>query len=85
MTLAQYIRTKGHKLTVRRLAELSLYSESGLWKMYNRDPALIDELLERYSDSITVSGIYQGSTIGGGTVTRSKRVKIERDKWRPVK
>jgi|GEM_PF-4777136 len=50
MTLAKYIRSKGYKLTVRRLSQVSLYSESGLWKMYNRDPATIDELLIQYKN-----------------------------------
>ena len=52
MTLSQYLRSKGHKLTVRRLAELSLYSESGLWRMYKRDPSTIDELLEQYKKEL---------------------------------
>ena len=53
MTLAKYIRSKGYKLTIRRLAEISLYSESGLHKMYKRDPETIDELLEQYKEEIT--------------------------------
>jgi hypothetical protein len=52
MTLSQYIRTKGYKLTVTRLAEITLYSRDGLQKMYNRDPRTIDELLERYNEQL---------------------------------
>ena len=52
MTLAQYIRSKGHKLTIKRLAEVSLYSETGLWKMYNRDHATIDALIEQHKEQL---------------------------------
>lgn len=53
MTLAQYIRSKGYKLTIRRLAKVSLYSEAGLWQMYQRDPANIDRLLEQHKEELS--------------------------------
>ena len=53
MTLAKYIRSKGHKLTIRRLAAVSLYSEAGLWKMYNRNPAIIDSLIEQHKEELS--------------------------------
>ena len=52
MTPAKYLKSKGHKLTIKRLAEVSLYSEIGLWKMYNRDPKLIDALIEQHKEQL---------------------------------
>ena len=52
MTLAKYLKSKGLKLTVKRLAEVSMYSEVGLWKMHKRDHTQIDALLEQYSKEI---------------------------------
>ena len=56
MTLSQYIRSKGYKLTVRRLAEVSLYTESGLWRMYQRDPEIILELIRLHKDQLELDG-----------------------------
>ena len=52
MTLAKYLRFKGHKLTVTRLSEVSLYSDSGLRKMYKRDPSTIDALIEQHKEEL---------------------------------
>lgn len=84
MKLSEYLKQHAG-ISVSTLAAFTGLNRSTLSRKYNRSPALIDELLERYSDSITVSGTYEGSNIGGGTLTRSKRVRIEQDKWSPVK
>ena len=54
MTLAKYLKSKGLRLTVKRLASISMYSEVGLWKMHKRDPKQIDSLLEQHIKEIEV-------------------------------